>query len=142
MASFMVAAPSEFTKFEGQMHGLTTESHSVHHSHQTFVVGVPHGMIIETSKDGESIKCCGGRDNKNTWTIKIPPGIHVEPGGSTLGEWGVFNVTQNSIVDPETNETKGYTLFADRYCKSSVTLCLMASLYQRTFGKLFIQVRF
>lgn len=112
-------APAGFTPFTGQMYGEANQGQPAHHSHQTLTVKVPRGMIIDTSAGGGHIACCGGDENKNAASTEVPTGIAVESGGGRGGEWGVFNITRDTVVDDDTGEIKGYKLSADLYCGPS-----------------------
>jgi hypothetical protein len=115
----VVAAPPGFVPFQGQMYGEANQGQPAHHSHQTISVSVPHGMIIDTHEGGGNIHCCGGDENSNNASTSVPTGIYVEPGGGNAGEWGVFNITRDAIVDDDTGDIKGYKLSADLYCGPS-----------------------
>jgi hypothetical protein len=113
--------PPGFTPFTGQMYGEANQGNPAHHSHQTLNVSVPAGMIIDTSAGGGNIHCCGGDENTNPASTAVPSGIAVEPGGGNAGEWGVFNITRDTVVDDDTGQIKGYKLSADLYCGPSAS---------------------
>jgi hypothetical protein len=112
-------AQDGFTSFSGQMYGEASQGQPAHHSHQTLLVKVPRGMIVDTNAGGGNISCCGGNENRNAESINVPTGIAVNVGGGSAGEWGVFNIIRDPIVDDDTGEIKGYKLSADLYCGPS-----------------------
>lgn len=119
LAGPLLYAQPGFTPFTGQMYGQANQGQPAHHSHQTLTVKVPHGMIVDTSAGGGSIACCGGDENRNADSTDVPTGIVVSIGGGKAGEWGVFNITRDPIVDDDSGEIKGYKLSADLYCGPS-----------------------
>lgn len=119
LSGSLLCAQDGFTPFTGQMYGEASQGQPAHHSHQTLTVKVPHGMIVDTSAGGGSIACCGGDENRNADSTSVPTGIAVSVGGGRGGEWGVFNITRDPIVDDDTGEIKGYKLSADLYCGPS-----------------------
>src|SRR5216683_7986312 len=118
-AATLLAAPPGFIPFQGQMYGEANQGQPAHHSHQTISVSVPRGMVIDTHEGGGNIHCCGGDENTNNASTSVPTGIYVEPGGGNGGEWGVFNIGRDPIVDDDSGEIKGYKLSADLYCGPS-----------------------
>jgi len=117
--SALADAPAGFTAFQGQMYGQANQGQPAHHSTQSITVKVPRGMIIDAAAGGGNISCCGGDEKSNGASTSVPTGIYVEPAGGSAGEWGVFNITRDAIVDDETGEIRGYKLSADLYCGPS-----------------------
>ena len=78
-------------------------------------------MIIDSAYGIGNIGCCGGDENGNGNATSVPTGIYVEVGGRNGGEWGVFNIVRDPIVDDDTGELKGYKLSADLYCGPSAS---------------------
>lgn len=115
------APDKSFTKFDGQMYGEANQGQPAHHGHQTITVKTPHGYIIDTSYGLGNIACCGGDENGNGASTSVPTGIYVEVGGGNAGEWGIFNITRDTMVDDDTGEIKGYKLSADTYCGPSAS---------------------
>lgn len=121
LASLAVAAqfPSGFTAFPGQMYGEASQGQPAHHSHQTLTVSVPHGMIVDAGAGGGNVTCCGGPENRNADSTAVPSGIAVSLAGGGGGEWGVFNITRETVVDDDTGDIKAYKVHADLYCGPS-----------------------
>lgn len=121
LAGIAVASPPEdgFVPFEGKMYGEANQGQPAHHSRQKLTVTVPAGMVIDTSYGMGNAHCCGGDENRNPASTKIPSGIKVQFGGGNAGEWGIFNIERDSITDDDTGQLKGYNLYADLYCGPS-----------------------
>jgi hypothetical protein len=118
--SALADAPDRsFTKFDGQMYGEASQGQPAHHGHQTITVKIPSGMTIDSAYGQGNVACCGGGENGNGNSTSVPTGIYVEIGGGNGGEWGVFNVTRDPIIDDDSGELKGYKLSADTYCGPS-----------------------
>jgi len=115
----LLNAQKGFTPFPGQMYGEANQGKPAHHSRQTLTVNVPHGMIVDTTAGAGNIHCCGGNENHNPASTSVPTGIAVSVGGGKAGEWGVFNITRETIVDDITGEITAYKLWADVYCGPS-----------------------
>jgi hypothetical protein len=119
MSGTFLYAQDGFTPFPGQMYGEANQGNPAHHTHQTLTVNVPHGMIVDTRAGGGNIHCCGGDENHNPASTSVPTGIAVSVGGGKAGEWGVFNIARETVVDDITGEIAGYKLSADIYCGPS-----------------------
>jgi hypothetical protein len=122
VAGITAASPDpNFVAFSGKMYGEANQGQPAHHSHQQLVVTVPPGMVIDTSYNMGNLHCCGGDENGNASSITVPSGIKVQFGGGNAGEWGIFNISRDSITDDDTGQLKGYNLYADLYCGPSAT---------------------
>jgi hypothetical protein len=119
-ASAHADAPDKsFLRFDGQMYGSANQGQPAHHGHQVITVKIPAGTIVDAAYGQGNIGCCGGDDNGNGASTAVPSGVYLEIGGGNAGEWGVFNIVRDTIVDDDTGEIKGYKLSADTYCGPS-----------------------
>jgi hypothetical protein len=122
VAVMIVASPGPTSvPFGGKMYGEANQGQPAHHSHQKLTVAVPAGMVIDRTYSMGNVHCCGGDENRNPASIAVPSGIKVQFGGGNAGEWGIFNITRDSITDDDTGQLKGYNLYADLYCGPSAT---------------------
>jgi hypothetical protein len=110
-------APDQtFVPFGGKMYGEANQGAPGLHSHQTLTMQVPRGKVVDTSFTMAHIPCCGGAENGNHTFTAVPSGVYVEVGGGNSGEWGIFNIVRDPIVDDNTGQITGYKLSADLYC--------------------------
>jgi V8-like Glu-specific endopeptidase len=94
--------------------------HACHEAGELTITLEP-GYAIDDSFEQKSLPCCGGDENKNHDTTKIPAGIYMEFTGRADGEWGVFKV--RLVADTSSADEKGavrtWKILADSYCGPS-----------------------